>query len=59
MGFAVPLAKSFRGPLKQELRGVLLESPLAQSGVFEQSYFEKLVDEHQSGLREHRAILWA
>jgi len=59
MGFAVPLANWFRGPLKQRLRSALLESSLADSGLFEQNYVKKMVDEHQSGIREHSAALWA
>ena len=59
MGFGVPLGKWFRGPLKQRLRESLLEGGLAQSGVFRHEYLEQLVNDHQSGLREYSAPLWA
>jgi asparagine synthase (glutamine-hydrolysing) len=59
MGFGVPLGKWFRGPLKQRLRASLLEGGLAQTGLFNQAYLEKLVNDHQSGLREYSAPLWA
>ena len=59
MGFGVPLGKWFRGPLRQRLRESLLEGGLAQSGMFRQAYLEKLVNDHQSGLREYSAPLWA
>ncbi len=59
MGFGVPLGKWFRGPLKRRLRASLLEGGLAQTGLFDHAYLEKLVDEHQSGLREHSAPLWS
>lgn len=59
MGFGVPLGKWFRGPLKQRLRECLLEGGLAQTGLFRQSYLEELVSDHQSGLREYSAPLWA
>ncbi len=59
MGFGVPLGKWFRGPLRQRLRESLLEGGLAQTGLFNQRYLEKLVDDHQSGLREYSAPLWA
>jgi len=59
MGFGVPLGKWFRGPLKQRLRESLLEGGLAQTGIFNQAYLKKLVDEHQSGLREYSAPLWS
>ena len=59
MGFGVPLAKWFRGPLKDRLRRDLLESGgLAATGLFNQRYLARLVDEHQSGMRDHSAPLW-
>lgn len=59
MGFGVPLGKWFRGPLKQRLRECLLEGGLAQTGLFNHDYLEKLVNDHQSGLREYSAPLWS
>ncbi|MEZ5571771.1 MAG: amidotransferase 1, exosortase A system-associated [Halioglobus sp.] len=59
MGFGVPLGKWFRGPLKQRLKESLLEGGLAQTGLFNQSYLERLVKDHQSGLREYSAPLWS
>ena len=58
MGFGVPLANWFRGPLKERLRQDLLESGLAKTNLFNQEYLERLVKEHQSGLRDHSAPLW-
>jgi asparagine synthase (glutamine-hydrolysing) len=58
MGFGVPLANWFRGPLKSRLRRDLLEGGLASTGLFNQQYLERLVNEHQSGLRDHSAPLW-
>ena len=59
MGFGVPLGKWFRGPLKQRLRESVLEGGLAQSGMFNHDYLEKMVNDHQSGLREYSAPLWS
>lgn len=59
MGFGVPLANWFRGPLKARLRRDLLEGGLAQTGLFDQGYLERLVNEHQSGRRDHSAPLWS
>ena len=59
MGFGVPLGKWFRGPLKQRLRQSLLEGGLAQTGLFNQRYLERLVNDHQAGLREYSAPLWS
>lgn len=59
MGFGVPLANWFRGPLKERLRRDLLEGGLARTGLFNQHFLERLVNEHQSGLRDHSAPLWS
>lgn len=59
MGFGVPLGKWFRGPLKARLRRDLLEGGLAETGLFNQRYLERLVNEHQSGVRDHSAPLWS
>jgi len=59
MGFAVPLAAWFRGPLGPQVRAALTGPTLAGTGMFDTRYLARLVDEHQSGVREHSAILWS
>jgi len=59
MGFAVPLAKWFRGPLKQRVRDSLLGSSMADSGYFNNDYLAKLVSQHEQGVRDHSAALWS
>lgn len=59
MGFGVPLAKWFRGPLKERLRASIVEGGLVDSGLFQAEYLEQLVNQHQSGRRDHSAALWA
>ena len=58
MGFAVPLASWFRGPLKQRVREALLGPYLRETGIFDMNYVERLVNEHQSGVGEHSTALW-
>lgn len=58
MGFGVPLANWFRGPLKQRLKDSIVEGGLAETGLFNQSYLAELVSQHQSGRRDHSAVLW-
>jgi len=58
MGFRVPLAEWFKGPLKQKLRDALLSDAMKQSAIFDMKYIEKLINEHQTGIREHSAVLW-
>jgi asparagine synthase (glutamine-hydrolysing) len=58
MGFAVPLARWFRGPLRVRLRDALLGERLASTGFFNRRYLEELVDHHQSGRRDYSSSLW-
>jgi asparagine synthase (glutamine-hydrolysing) len=58
MGFAVPLARWLRGPLKQRVRESLLGPRLLDSGYFDARYISRLIDEHQSGVRDHGTPLW-
>ena len=58
MGFAVPLARWFRGPLKQRVREAVLGERLAGTGWFNRPYLEHLVDGHQSGQWDYSAPLW-
>jgi asparagine synthase (glutamine-hydrolysing) len=59
MGFAVPLSSWFRGPLKDRVRDALAGPRLAETGMFDTDYLTTLVDQHQSGEREHSAVLWS
>jgi asparagine synthase (glutamine-hydrolysing) len=58
MGFAVPLAKWFRGPLRSSMRDAVLGTVLADTGWFNARYLRRLVDDHQSGVRDYSAPLW-
>ena len=59
MGFGVPLGNWFRGPLKERLRSQIVEGGLANTGLFNKQYLEKLVNQHLSGVRDHSAVLWS
>lgn len=59
MGFAVPLASWFRGPLRDRLRSSIQDGSLARSGLFDPGTLQKLVDTHISGRSDHSAVLWA
>ena len=58
MGFAVPLARWFRGPLKQRVQDAVLGERLASTGWFNRSYLEHLVQAHLSGASDYSAPLW-
>jgi asparagine synthase (glutamine-hydrolysing) len=58
MGFSVPLAKWFRGALRESVKEAVLGPVLADTGWFNAAYLRRLVDEHHSGRRDHSAPLW-
>jgi asparagine synthase (glutamine-hydrolysing) len=58
MGFSVPLARWFRGPLRERVRGAVLGDTLASTSIFERKVLEQLLDEHQRGTRDHSSPLW-
>jgi asparagine synthase (glutamine-hydrolysing) len=59
MGFSVPLARWFRGPLRQRVRDALASQALHDANVFDAAYLSTLADQHESGARDHSAILWS
>jgi asparagine synthase (glutamine-hydrolysing) len=58
MGFAVPLAGWFRGPLREKVRNDILGSTMMDTGLFDPTYLKTLVDQHQSGRWDHSATIW-
>lgn len=59
MGFAVPLAAWFRGPLRQRVSDALLGPLLADSGMFNTACLRQLVAHHQSGRRDYSTPIWS
>ena len=58
MGFAVPLVRWFRGPLRGRARDALLGARLADTGYFNRGYLEQLIAQHDCGARDHSAPIW-
>lgn len=58
MGFAVPLSRWFRGPLRQRVRDTLLKGQIAESGWFNPEVIKKIVEQHESGLGDHSTPIW-
>ncbi len=59
MGFAVPLEQWFRGPLRERVREAVKSPALLDTGIFDERFLGRMVDEHQSGLRDFSAPLWS
>ena len=58
MGFAVPLARWLRGPLRERLRGAVQGETLAATGMFDAATLRRLVKAHLSGRRDFSTPLW-
>jgi asparagine synthase (glutamine-hydrolysing) len=59
MGFSVPLARWFRGPLRGRVRSALLDGALAQSGYLDPKAVRQLVEQHEAGSHDHAQPLWS
>lgn len=59
MGFSIPLAEWFRGPLKTRLRSSLLSPAMADTGLFDMAFLKRMCDEHGGGVRDYSASLWS
>jgi asparagine synthase (glutamine-hydrolysing) len=58
MGFAVPLARWFRGPLRDRVHESVLGETLAGTGIFERRVLQRILHDHQRGVRDHSSPLW-
>ena len=58
MGFSIPLASWFRGPLREVVRQRLLTGTLEQTGLFDMDFIEHLLDEHSSGISDFSTAIW-
>lgn len=58
MGFAVPLARWFRGPLRQRVRDELLGGPMLETGWFDRDTIRQIVQHHESGRRDYSTPIW-
>ncbi len=58
MGFSVPLARWFRGPLKGRVHESILGSQLTDTGWFNHDYLQEIVRDHNNGSRDYSASIW-
>ncbi|WP_119418576.1 XrtA/PEP-CTERM system amidotransferase [Desertibaculum subflavum] len=57
-GFSTPLARWFRGPLRERIRAALLGPALGGSGLFDMTEIARRLEDHAAGRRDHAALLW-
>lgn len=58
MGFAVPLDRWFRGPLRQRVRDTLLDGRIVDSGMFNPAIIHQILEQHESRARDHSTPIW-
>jgi asparagine synthase (glutamine-hydrolysing) len=59
MGFGVPLARWFRGDLKDFARDILLDTRTRQRGILRPETVSRRLDAHLQGRRDYSAHLWS
>jgi asparagine synthase (glutamine-hydrolysing) len=59
MGFSIPLGAWLRGPLRESMSSAVLNPALLATGIFNVSYLKQMIDQHQSGARDHTVSLWS
>ena len=59
MGFSVPLASWFRGPLKSRVHETLTGDRLKSTGWFNMDFLSKVEQEHQSKIKDHSTLIWS
>jgi asparagine synthase (glutamine-hydrolysing) len=59
MGFPVPLARWFRTSFRPVIDDYVLGERAASRRLFDQGFVRRVVEEHQSGTRNHAERLWS
>ncbi len=59
MGFAVPLAAWFRGPLRETVHERLLGDSMRECGIFDIDFIERILQQHTAGVRDFSPPIWA
>ncbi len=59
MGFSIPLGDWLRGPLRESMSRAVLNPALLETGIFNETYLKQMIDQHQSGTKDHTVSLWS
>ena len=59
MGFSIPLGAWLRGPLRESMSRAVLNPALLDTGIFNESTLKQMIDQHQSGAKDHTVSLWS
>lgn len=58
-GFGIPVASWLRGPLRGWMESILQRERVAEGGLLDPDWTDRLVAEHVSGAANHRKALWS
>lgn len=59
MGFGVPIAEWFRGPLQSQMEEIFSKGTLLESGYFEPTVLKTIQREHIDGAKDHSPTIWS
>jgi asparagine synthase (glutamine-hydrolysing) len=57
-GFGMPVAKWVKGELRGFVRDTFSPDRLRRRGLFNADYVQRLLDEHERGVADHRKLIW-
>lgn len=57
-GFGMPVAKWVKGELRGFVRDTFAPERLNRRGLFNADYVQRLLDEHERGVADHRKLIW-
>src|ERR671918_1482025 len=58
-GFSPPDESWYRGPTMERIRGLLHDKRTIERGYFRPDAITRILDEHESGRRNHRLLIWS
>lgn len=57
-GFGMPVAKWVKGELRGFVRDTFAPERMKRRGLFNVDYVQRLLDEHERGVADHRKLIW-
>ncbi len=57
-GFGMPVAKWVKGELRGFVRDIFAPDRMKRRGLFNVDYVQRLLDEHERGVADHRKLIW-
>ena len=57
-GFGMPVAKWVKGELRPLVRDTFAPERLRKRGLFNAAFVQRLLDEHERGVADHRKLIW-